>query len=269
MMHEVIVSPNHAARFTKERVGDQLRTESPFVSAKEDGWQYVNPDTAVRFSLDWEPESPPRIACRLPSPRPAFFAHEAQELLHRLRGSLDVRVEETETWKQSHARTVEALKATGITLPRWSAGDAEAWWGYMRTRRALLERLDEQGVFAPQVFLFSDKRAEPRVHTAMVWCDAQATVFPVCDLVMILDKSAEPTPWGQDTRLRGFVDRAQVLSALGDHVQTVATDVGELPIFGAQATPAGRGVFRQLSVEPPPSSDQFEGISADRPIDEL
>lgn len=268
MMHEVIVSPNNGTSFTKERVEDQLRAVSPFVSAKEDGWQYANPDTTVRFSLDWEPEST-GIACRLPSPRPTFFAREAQELLHRLRGSLDVRVEEPETWKQSHARTVEALTAEGITLPRWSADDAETWWRYMRTRRALLERLDEQGVFVPQLFLFSDKRAEPRVRTAMVWCDAQATVFPTCDLVMILDKSAEPTPWGQDTRLRGFVDRAQVLSALANHLQTVATDVGELPMFGAKLSPAGRSVFRQLSVEPPPSSDQFEGISADRPIDEL
>ncbi|MFW5739532.1 MAG: hypothetical protein ACOC1F_04120 [Myxococcota bacterium] len=267
MMHELLALPNDGTTLTPDDVDLCLREESRIYRDGDERWTYGNSQTSVGFTLVWSRFPTPRLACRVPCPRPAFFGTEARELMRRVAERLPVRLEGTEGFDQDNARAVRSLRDKAVRVPAWPAAQAERWWTYMRAHDSLVQRFDTEGIFAPRVFLFSDKRAE-RVRTAIAWCDAQAMIFPSCDLVLVLDRSQEPTASGRDTRLRGVMAAPQVMEALGQRLEKVPSPAGELDVLRPKATAGARKVFLDLAVEPPPSPAELEGISADRPIAE-
>lgn len=266
MMHEILALPHEGTSLSVAEIERALRLEPAVYHDGDVRWTYANAQTSVELTLVLARDPTPRLECRIPCPRPGFFATEAAALMRRLAERVPVRLEDVEGFDNCCERAARALRDKGVTVPRWPAEEAERWWSYMRVHDALVQRFDDEGVFAPRIFLFADRRSEPRVRTAVVWCDAQAIAFPPCDLVLVLDRSQEATESGQDTRLRGLVSRERVVEALGARLHEARSEAGELLVLGAKAAPTIRPTFQELPVEPPPSPAELEGITADRPI---
>jgi hypothetical protein len=262
---------------------DAFCSRIPWLVRINDGesacWTYENPETSVTFTLRHDDAG---LTCEIPYLRPAFFAIEAMGVVATLCTDLGLTAFESApgskassgsaewiaSWQRGNRLAVQAAHALGALPSRWRRDSADAWWRYARDKARLQESLDEGGVFVPRVFLFVDTQRCSMVRTAMTWSDCIATLFPPADLVMVLDKSNEPTASGRDTRLRGLAERDEVVNALSDLVERVETAVGEVPYLPADRCALARARFRALRVDSPPDPATFRGVSASACIDD-
>ena len=262
------------------------------VEGNETCWSYANADTGVSFAVRHAASAVQRpaahdlddtgLACEVPYLRPGFFAREAMGVVARLCAELRMTALEPDVgstpssssedlvalWRRGNLRAVQAAHRLGELPARWPRVSAETWWQYMRDKARLQRKLDDAGVFVPRVFLFVDDARGSLVRTGMAWSDCIATLFPPADLVMVLDKSNEPTASGQDTRLRGLAERDEVVEVLGDLLERVETAAGDVPYLPPERCALARARFRALRVAPPPDPSTFRGTSASACIDD-